>query len=191
MFKVGDKVKCIKNWDSKIKVGEIRTVFMHRYGECIGYVDGDQEGCLLNVCPHHFELVLGTNELEELVKKANEGQIAKSKLDKYLDQYESFDPDSDKAFKTPTKHGSAIKYRIKSKTRKFKVANWDAEINDNEITIGCNKFYKPTLINALLNLIRDNYSSSSELKATKIGIKYHDNFLSWEEAQNLLRELEK
>lgn len=199
-FKKGDKVRRIVPVDDEKlygKLGNIYTVnkYVFKKGMILDELPG---GC----SPESFELVSESNELEELVKKANEGYLAIKKLHNYLDQIEvkivfKNEKDDDKWEKLESEPTDHMEYRIKPKTRKFKVANWDAEINGNEVKIGC-KTFDLKWLKTELNLMckKDSKINCSDngktgISACRMGISCSGNTITWEQAEELLKELEK
>lgn len=145
---------------------------------------------------NRFELV-ESSELEELVKKANEGYKA---IDLLFEKYSLDLEIKSKAHDwVPFDYGGDLsrinrEIKIKSKVHKFKAANWEAEINGKIVKIGWTKFEKNQLkfdLNAILNANQSGGHYYS-LKTTRTGIYYEgSNFISYDDAEKLLKELEK
>lgn len=201
MFKIGDKVKVKRrrSLSSSFLAGRIGIIMSINHTN--NYLTLDIEGKDFNgLWFDEVELVSENSELEELVKKANEGYKAIKLINKnYNNQVEikivfnGENPDKkweDLQFECT----DLMEYRIKSKVHKFKVANWEAEINGENVKIGCAKFEKINLkfdLNAILN---ENQSGgyNYHLRSTRTGIYYESsNFISYDTAEKLLKELQK
>lgn len=195
-FKPGDRVRALKTSSCKgFNEGNIYTVKKYNeYG--ILMLEKDDNGSITNGWfPEAFELVSSQSELQTLVDQANSGFNALRKLrDKYSSEIEMkhthaslYRDISD----IDMPYGFTFHVRIKPKTKKFRVASWDAAIEGETVKIGCQQFVIQDLRNNLNALVHYNFSSSGELKATKTGILFVDSHaITWEQAEQLLKELE-
>lgn len=202
MFKIGDKVKVKRrrSLSSSFLAGRIGIIMSINHTN--NYLTLDIEGKDFNgLWFDEVELVSENSELEELVKKANEGfKAIREMRDKHHNNVELLRSFEDKDYRDISGYVIDMSYdftpniRIKSKVHKFKVANWEAEINGENVKIGCAKFEKINLkfdLNAILN---ENQSGgyNYHLRSTRTGIYYESsNFISYDTAEKLLKELQK
>lgn len=190
MFKVGDKVKAIRIKDSGTPGLALNNIYeIINLNEKYVYLE-EIGGFFYH---NRFELVSENFELEELIKKANEGQESFNKIfSDYKNQVEGYFLNKDNTFNLFGERNSRL--RIKSQTRKFKVADWDAEINKGEIKIGCQNFIVTHLRTDLDLLLNQNQSAGYNypIHAQRNGLWYNSEFtINWEQAEKLLKELEK
>lgn len=203
-FKIGDKVKALHTSQcGGFTFGNtytVRTVYCDRLG-----VEVDDKGHTNNGWTRqHFELVSDDSptELQTLVDQANAGFSALRKLrDKYSSETEMKHNNESEYKKIPDyvidmSYGFTPNVRIKPQTKKFRVASWAAEIMDNTVKIGCKIFYKNDLILAIQQLVKGDhhafhcYESGAQFQSTRTHFICGEHRITWEQAEQLLKELE-
>ncbi len=188
-FKLGDVVKRIGSPNGDIRIGDIFTVEKFDTGAydswpIFKYVSND---------PKYLELVSSKDTLESLVAKANEGFSALKKIkDQYHNQHELINIYGGK---TKIQTISDYMVQIKQNSRKFRVASWEAEINGEEVKIGCKTFQKGMLKSALRAVLSGTYNSFTcgpeLLYAYRDGVQFYEfPKVTWQQAEDLLKELE-
>lgn len=196
-FKVGDKVRCLKNFGSGYKFGEIYEVHSvyNGYNECRINTVCDSNGNNFNSWgEENFELV--TNSLEELVKKANDGYEAIYEL--YQNHWGNVEFKDDTSnwgtwFKDHIIKGR--QFRIKQKPfGPFKVGqNWEVSLQGDTIKIGCKQFDARSLFNSLmfLNAGKSIIAGNYNMYATRQGVKFESHEISWEDSDKIIEALNK
>lgn len=181
MFKKGDKIRCVKDCDKQFTAGKIYTV--RDMQSNVVYVVEDDLGSPTN--GHYlayFEPV--ETELERLVRVANEGREAENILYSKYEQEVVLSADN----------GPMLAHiLIRQKTKKFKVASWDAEINGDTVTIGCQKFDLRYLKHILTYFLKGGFGGDmyTPFNANRTGIIYSKNHsITWDQAEALLKEFE-
>lgn len=192
-FKVGDRVRRIrKEWMSDYGDHYIGIPFNITTSDGKNVIDPEGQWHDSD----YLELVESSSELQDLVDKANEGYTAIDILEeKYSSQIEigikggGFHSWDSLPYAENQRNRNV---RIKSQTRKFKVAHWEAEIKGEEVIIGCKTFQKYDLTQDIKVLVKCNHSVSGGLYAQRCGIQDNNgNCITWQEAEKLLEELEK
>ena len=210
-FKLGDKVRkfcsCLET--QNIPNGSIRTVKYHQVRDDL-YVEyvadsNDGNGLLINsdINSREWELVeeeAPTSELEELVKKANEGYDAVTLIrTKYSDQVEAIHmgmggvwtaitPERDC---DPSNRNRSVRIKTKPAFEPFPIAQWMVSLDGQNIKVGCKSFMCSVLKLGLQMTARDGNDSVLGLKATKNGIKYKEYQITWDEADQLIEACTK
>jgi hypothetical protein len=144
-------------------------------------------------------------ELEELVKKANDGWEAICKLySNYPDKTEAFykmhgEPVANPDWQfTQGKCNNFVKFRIKKKEfTPFYVGqasknNWKVYLEGEFLHIGCQKFNAKDLKNFLEGAIYGTTPQGQGFNCSKRGL-YHtntNNTLTWEDAEKILKAFE-
>lgn len=195
-FKPGDRVRALKTSGCKgFNKGNIYTVKKYsEYGTLM--LEKDDNGSITNGWfPEAFELVSSQSELQTLVDQANAGFSALRKLRDWDDNEIEIKHTHASPYRgisgIDMPYGFTPNVRIKPKTKKFRIASWDATIEGETVKIGCQQFVIQDLRNNLNALVHYNFSSSGKLKATKTGILFADSHaITWKEAEQLLKELE-
>lgn len=209
-FKVGDRVKRRKNThdynsynDKTFIVTEIDHLNMnlepniYKWGK--------------NYCADYFELANDTHinesHLQDLVKKANEGDEAFRELRKLALNRIEYNISGEKEF---TSHNvdelETLVFRLKPlapKERKFHLRGWKCLIFEKIIKVGCKEFDRKQLQTDLKYIIENNFpyidiGEQGKISASKQGLLYNSdkrdkastNLISWPEADKLLQELE-
>ncbi len=200
-FKVGDKVKCISlglNNECFGVIGNIYTVLNPE----LENRDMMIREANMSVSPDRFELVEeNMTELEELVKKANEGYLAVNKiLINYRNSVEYNDKNS-KEYREVIWTAVYTQLRIKPKPKfePFTVGQgWRVELNPTGgVNVGCQNFEVRILKDALYTVCKQNHTSSlhdlngGKLEAGRTGVHFKGHKITWEEAEKLLTALEK
>lgn len=195
MFKVGDKVICISNTERGLIRGNEYIVSEVLFPYIKVIMDNG-----LNFTYHMTNFDIVKHELESLVQKVNDGREA---FDELLKNYSTkvevvFQSDGNDSQRVEdikryeSNLGTII--RIKSQKRIFKFMHWCAEIEGDKVIIGCREFDKSKLKFVLNLILAENASHSDlfELYATRKGIIYKYQYLiTWREAEELLKELQK
>lgn len=208
MFKVGKYYKCINDHSGY----KLRTI--GNYYVCTRI----DNGCYYfqNNKNHDGYAMLGTrlqefdinterddmpNKLEDLVKTYNDNLIKQNEI---LDTIKKEYPDkvlvtffgANEAYnlKTLAYHKELV---IKKEINTFVLHDsiYQVIIEGNVVKVGCKEFEKDDLLNALKQLVRNHGSSCSlnggTLYAYRRGVSYGKNNITWDDAEQLLKELEK
>jgi hypothetical protein len=194
-FKVGDKVKCINAYDAVrfgLKQNKIYKV-VSLNSDSGFFVEGIDQYAFNN---SRFELVNETSESKEekLLRIINKGYKAINKLGKLVGQenVEFIFPDGIK--KTLDALTVATNVVIKPKSKKFKLASWDCEIIGDTVKIGCETFNKVQLSQGIHALCKNGqfvyHFEGRAMFCYRDGIELKPNRITWEQAEQLLKELE-
>lgn len=199
-FKVGDKVIRLQSGGRNTnhlyttEIGDIITI-----KNIEGTFFKAEETANLEHSIYYYELAPNeTNELylQDLIKKANEGSLAEQELRKIavdkLQWKNSLKKDWIQA--TESTFSGIYEYRLKPKSRIFTCQAWEVTITNDTIKIGCKSENLEFFMKQLNGLVKGNASNrtfaGSIMSATKKGIEYNGNLLTWENADQLLKELE-
>lgn len=139
-------------------------------------------------------------ELQRLVDKVNAGGKAYNEiLEKYSGMVREI-TDNVVIFQnsnTPYVHNyEVIPTPAKPKFEPYLITSypvtWEVRLEDNNLHIGCRRFDARSLAVSLHHLIHEGGSKSSELLATKDGVKQltYSETLEWKAAEELLKRLE-
>lgn len=145
---------------------------------------------------------IGECNLEELVRKANEGYRAVHQIFKrYPDEvdFSSYNYPQDKWDTTVNWDSSRLKpseFRVKPKPifEPFTVGqNWKVELDGQNVKVGCKNYNAKKLKEGLVDLNNGHSRShnSLDLFATKKGVREGEYLISWEDADKLLEALKK
>lgn len=198
-FKVGDKVRFLGESRSFFTKDKIYTVneFPSKYGSV--RVDNDM-GVEDGHSPSNFELV---SELEDLVKKANEGYGAVFQLRKFNDELE-WRGHSDTLwgpYPTYQAGNKASELRVKQKPKfvPFSVgSNWLVKLEGDTCLVGCKKF-EATYLKYNLNRLNNNghpiQGTKNEFRGLRTEVRFTESDLkehsiSWEESEKIVAALE-
>lgn len=242
-FKVGDKVRRIRQpWPHSPFEGEVGRVWRYRSGLVPKYnvtwetsneyhdYDCDEETLELVEPAQPADAVgtaneAGSDELDTLIAKANDGLAALARLSSRKDEVESRHRDGSVApchpsyeiFEVLYSHlasgylAGEIQLRRKQKPRPqfaaFDTSNgWRVclDVPHDEIHVGCQRFERKKLTEALRNLIDNNEDGTHvdglDLGATRKGVEYieydgvtpeRSHVLPWPDAEALYEALKK
>jgi hypothetical protein len=202
-FKVGDRVRRLES--------ETWRGNWNRFEHIVTKVSGDRIEVTNDPDPQYsntriaayFELVSpAKSELEELVEKANQGYAARDVLrEKYSDQVRAYYTGNS------LNEGALLKdihttnwckgYKIVPKKKVFQSYTMPEKhfvclhANENNLHVGCQVFSIQDLTNALRALCRDSSAVYfKEFSASRSGVRYGANTISWASADDLLSRLE-
>ena len=210
-FNVGDKVKAVKqagNDQHQIEVGEefiVKKLSNPYSSDTITnlQVEGDKNESAWYSAELFFLVKESESELEELVRKANEGYKAAFEIRRNFKNKVEFKPINSGDFGALSDGSVAIpaEFRIKPlpKFESFTVGNnWEVKFSevDAYILIGCKAFNAGELWYALENLTKNsttqNTVSGNILSAIRGGIVCNGKeSISWSEAEKIRDALDK
>lgn len=213
-FKVGDKVRLIDKYPyAGLITGEIGIVTSLE-GLCFSV--NRKTGCT----NPHWELVEAANELEELVKKVNDGSSAYDLiLNKYRKEVE-YVPFSKKIYRDLNDKDDVEFQDIRIKQKTFEPfyvgakeccsydpktgqgsghtgpcrGKWEVRLEGDTVSVGCQKFEALNLYYGLkaLNEGCSTYEHTTfTLKATKNGVWHEKGQISWKDSEKIVAALEK
>lgn len=201
-IKVGDRVKRLSHRNCGIGEGEEFTVVGF---DASGWPVADRGVGQMSHNPNYLELVtsavvLTESELEELVKKANEGlEACKIINTRYKNQVQERNVDLLSKKEHPWQDfdddGYFVEYRVKPKKfTPFTVGKgWKVELKpgSTDLTIGCRSYYVGDVKKAFTKLCRESGSNHGLFHARRDGITENGEKLTWEEAEKILKALEE
>ncbi len=207
-FKPGDKIRCLRNSGGGYSKGKIYTVKSYTDEYLYTIVDDKNSTCN-GWLGKYFELA---SELDQLCEIINESNAALRKvLENHIDEYEIYNTTNNVVHQRVDfnmcdhyqNRGYSIlksnfKFRPKAKPefKPIKSKHGVITITGDILAIGC-KCFKVTLVkNVLTDLItKDGGSYADEatnqfFAASKEGIRLNADTMPWNEAEELLKELE-
>lgn len=221
MFKVGDKVRCIKSFTTvknAPKTGEIFTVTSVS-GYYIGfpllkltdpiYTESIKKGDTPNWGLDNFELVKeNMKELEQLVQVANAGYRA---IDIIRENFGTlveiknastngeWQPIAQKEEVSLDTKKRELRIKPTPKFESFEVGprRWKVKLDGNNLEIGCKTYNAVDLRIAFNSLIKITSCPNFQMldgplfSATRKGIFSEGHSITWEEAEKILNALEK
>lgn len=196
-FKPGDKVKRIRGPNASDDNMYINTIYTVK--SQIG-IDTTLEECIFKYITDYFELVESyeTLELQELVKKANEGERAcKIIVEKYGEEVEFKKINGDNW--DICKQNVIYEYRLKPKKQfeSFTTTNgFLVSLNNDILTIGCKQIDVKEVKKVLTLFCENNNIQSNNIfyfsKRSGIGVIGNEkNVLPWVDADKILEKLKE
>lgn len=140
-----------------------------------------------------FSLV-ESNALEELIEIANKGYKAINEIrdnPEYRKQVQRLRDDFWEEI--PIINNGFKEMRLKPKSTNFSWIGYDCTIKDDDVKIGCQKFDKAELVRVLAatikGLVIPNKINSVSIAASRSGVFFGSNLISWEDLEILNRIL--
>lgn len=200
-FNIGDVVECINdfyycNGPFKGKIYKVKSTNSGSIGievpEC-NYQTDIRNGNMPNWGNSSFKLVNEEAYLQDLVKKANEGFLARNKLFELTkDRFEFRWANETEFTKIDTIAHLMTEVRLKPvtpKETKFTLQNWEVTITKEKVRVGCQEFQRKELYDGIFYMSKGD-TPSRGFNVNRKGIFYNGNTLTWENADILLKELE-
>ena len=216
-FKVGDRVERITSSNTITKDGKLLgmvpgdTGTIDKVGGYRVHVTKDGETESLGTNPLCLKLAT-ESVLEKLVAQVNAGFAALEKLKGHEREIEYQNPAiSDETWKdisqsrieAPTERISETRKEVTCVTRRYRVkpkvifdnfttsCGNEVSLSGDTLKIGCQNFSAKLAKQSLIHLLKHNAASTDNFRSTRKGITYRAYLLTWEDAEKLLKALEK
>lgn len=204
-FKKGDKIKCIYAdgmAENKVQLKKGSVYIVHRVTVHHIYTT---ESTGDNWLHSRFELVTGEDALQKLIDRANDGVLAIDELYKnhqanivsvYADKspittpYELFKFWGDKV---ASGYGSGsiriVKKSDANLVEPFSLSKHKVTLKDGKVQVGCQEFDLRYLLAGLKSLIEFDAKEYNGFTATRSGVTYQSDKVSWADAELLYSKL--
>ncbi len=207
-FKVGDKVRLIStksgpdNWGwmtRYMEIGDVATISI--VGESgISFSDNPLTICS-NAYLDFFELVVDASNLEELVKRANEGfEAVRNIYDNHFEAVTLRRSNDGLKDRIPPLYSYVHEFIIKPKApvfEPFMIGSWNVHVDNRGILfVGCNNFDAKEAKEALLTICAiygppTVTKGNITLICSRKGVLFENHSITWEDADKLLAALSK
>lgn len=198
-FKVGDKVRVLnadESNDEKSRYIKGEIVIVISVGT--GWLTTRNSRGGENGWSHdNFELVEETtSELEQLIKKANDGfGAARSIRDLYPSNVEVLFDDGRIYYHNDWHKVARLpEWTIRPRTKfiPFTVGNgWKVNLVGEVVGVGCQTFFANILLSYLKDLTQNSFGGMEGFSACRLGVSYKGNLISWDDADKIVAELQK